>query len=233
VDVTHIVELRETPSDDVRAILERAGARRLSALTGWALPARAPWEAVTTALAAHGAEFEVFYEYFPGPDDDPAGLAAYLDLERFQPGQTYLDADQPMLVSDDTGTGLLGTAPGTEVLDSVTTGLGWAPSDLDPDLYRLADAPVLPEPVLVPRVTHLGSTSDAGQAVRSDGRELLTAANLDAVRSAGLVRAPTCIADGQVLRWRRGPVFSGRVIEQLHREDVSGLTGKAVYLGQA
>jgi hypothetical protein len=230
VDVNYAVYLREPPGDDLRDALVHAGARLVSALTGWALPPGTSWDSLAPLLAEHAAEFDIYYEYVPGSRDEIASLAAYVGLERFVEDETYADPNEPLLFYDDTGTGLLGTEPATQALNALTTGLQWAVTDVDPDLFRLVQATALPEPVVVPRAMFLGEDANGVWAVQSDGRELLSSANRKAVQSLGLVLAPTCLVNDRVLRWRRSPIFGGRVIEELRRQDIGGLSGQVLYL---
>src|SRR5262245_16934797 len=125
--------------------------------------------------------FGEFHEYNPTPDDDPRLLAAGLGLRDF----TELDVspDDLVLACDERTLSTVASEAMASLLGEMTSG--------------------------VPRTMFLSEGTDGVWAVQSDGRELLTAANLRAVQEHGLVRAPSCVTDGRVLAWRRPPIFSG------------------------
>lgn len=228
MQVSEILEFERLPDPVVRDLLEHAGGRPYFGPADWRLPAGAG-EGVRSELARRGVPFEVFYELEPAPGESPDEQAAYVPLQDYD---RLEQDDRPLVLAvDERSNERIASEQLVRLLDDVTAGVTWTPSDRA-GMLVLSDARQLPDPVVVPRAISLSQTEGGAWAVRSDGRELLTPASVRALREAGIALAPLVSTGGRTLPWLRGPVFGGRVLEVLGRLDVKGITAPPSYLGQ-
>lgn len=227
--VSEVLEFERLPDPSVRELLESRGGRPFLGPADWLLPPGTAGS-VKTELAQRGVPFEVFYELEPAPGESPDELAAYLPLQDFD----RLEQDgRPLVLAVDELTGArIASEPLVRVLDEVTAGVTWRPSEEHDGMLVLADARRLPDPVVVPHAVSLSRTTSGEWAVRTDGRELLTPASVAALREAGIALAPYFSTAGRTLPWRRPPIFGGRVLEALRGLDVNGISGPPGFLGQ-
>jgi hypothetical protein len=227
--VSEILEFERLPDPAVRELLERSGGRPHMSPADWLLASGAA-ATVKDELARRGLPFEVFYELEPAPGESPDELAAYLplqDLDRLE------DDGRPLVLAVEPRTGArIASQALVGLLDGVTAGVTWAPSEERDGMLLLTDARRIPDPVVVPRAMSLSQTAGGAWVVRSDGRELLTPASVGALREAGIVLAPFVSTGGRTLPWRSPPIFGGRVLEALRRGDVNGIVAPPVFLGQ-
>jgi hypothetical protein len=228
--VSEILEFERLPDPAVRELLERSGGRPHLSPAEWLLPSGAA-PSVEAELSRRGVRFEVFYELEPAPGESPDELAAYLPLQDFD---RLRKDDRPLVLAVDERTNArIASEALVRVLDEVTAGVAWTPSEEHGGMLVLSDARPLPDPVVVPHAVSLSQTSGGAWAVRTDGRELLTPASVRALRDAGIALAPFFSTGGRTLPWIRPPVFGGRVLESLRGLEVNGINGAPVYLGQA
>ncbi len=218
------------PIDDrVHDILAGAGGRPHSDPTGWVMPSASEAAAAQSQLAETGVEFEVFFEMQPAPGDPTDDLAAYLSLADL--GDTDAEAGALLLACDEESLATVASRSLVELIGPATGGLQWKDFPGREGCLVLEAPPELPDPVVVPRVMYRAQGATDEWLVQSDGRELLTAANVAAVRAAGIARAARCKVDDEVLAWSRPPIFSGPVLALLRDVEVAGIGGPPTFLG--
>jgi hypothetical protein len=228
VNVNYVLEL-EVPTDALlRAALIAEGAIPTNVETQWVLSSKSAVEGVRHVLMRRRTGFRVFYRLAPEASDATRDLCCYLALKAWDETQRF--ASDEYYVSRDVATStVVATRAVIDILSSVTAEVRFEP--MSSGLFRLAYARDLPDPVVVPVAFFTGKADDGTWAVQSDGRELLTKSNRQAVRESGLVHAPRAVVGHDLLRWRRPPVVSGDVWAALEAIAVEGLDKPPPYLG--
>jgi hypothetical protein len=215
---------------ELHDLMTTRGARPDSAdPLAWLTPSSEVFTAIEGELKDRNVPFETFYELRPSPDEDSRQLAAGIGLREL----TDLEAssDDLVLACDERTLATVASKKMVTLLGTMTSGAVFDPLVGHDGFFVLTAAAELPEPVVVPNAMFLSEGDDGVWAVQSDGRELLTTTNLEAVQKHGLVCAPRCVTAGQVLRWRRPLIFSGPVLVQLQAHDIQGLLSAPVFLG--
>jgi hypothetical protein len=197
----------------------------------WLTPSYEAFKAVEGDLKDRNVRFETFYELRPSPGEDSRQLAAGIGLREL----TELEAssDDLVLACDERTLATVASEKMAMLLRTMTSGTVFDPLVGHDGFLVITAAAELPEPVVVPNAMFLSEGADGVWAVQSDGRELLTTANLQVVQKHGLVSTAHCVTAGRVLRWRRPLIFSGPVLVQLLAQDIHGLLSAPVYLGHA
>jgi hypothetical protein len=228
MDMRRLVVFDAPITEELHVLLAGEGARPDSVdPLAWLTPSPAGFTRIEAALRRLDIPFEVFYEAHPAPGEKH--LAAGLGLDDFD--GLDVASDDLVLACDERTLATVVSAAMMDLLTPVTTGVTFDELVGHDGFFVITVTANLPDPVVVPRAMYMSDGDDGTWAVQSDGRELLTETNLRVVQEHGVVSAPECVVDGRVLRWRRPLVFSGRVLVELHDEDVRGVLSPPVFLG--
>jgi hypothetical protein len=231
MEMQHIVTF-ETPIDaGLHDLLTGQGAWPDTDPWSWRTPSVEVFAALVAKLNDRGISFETFIEFLPSQGEDLERLAAYVGLDDFT--EVRATASDLVMASDERTFATVVSARMRQHLSTMTTGLTFDPLAQHDGFFVITEAVQLPEPIILPRTIFLSEGTDGVWAVQSDGRELLTEANLQTVRESGMVYAPRCETNGQVLRWRRPPIFSGPVLAQFRDMDIQGIIDPPAFLGHA
>jgi hypothetical protein len=231
MEMRHIVTF-ETPIDaDLHDLLTAAGAWPDTDPMSWLTPSAEIFAILVAKLNDRSISFEVFVEYLPSQGENLERLAAYVGLDDF--AEVRAAASDLVLACDERTLATVVSTRMRQLLDRTTSGLTFDPLAGHDGFFVITEAVQLPEPVIVQRTIFLSEGTTGTWAVQSDGRELLTEANLQTVRGSGMVYAPYCVVNGQVLPWHRPPVFSGSLLAQFRDMDIQGIIDPPAFLGHA
>lgn len=224
-----MMQLPSPAQNDTLLLLGRHGAEphRKYKNTWYFFEASVP-EEIEEHLRMKGVDFSVFFEFKPTAVDGPDELAAYLLLGRFE---DLRNEDSSLLLARNVGLqDVIASAGLARELSEISPQIAWGHLEGDRDFLILEHVPRLPDPVMVPHAVFLSEGEDGIWAVQSDGRELLTRKNYEFLMQSGIANPYYCRIGGRVLRWRRGLVFGGRVLEFLTGQGVIGVPALPSFL---
>ncbi|WP_419993649.1 hypothetical protein [Streptomyces boninensis] len=200
---------------EVRRLLERAGAVATGLVARWEVPAEvAP--AVSAQLTRRGITFHTVAESAPDSEFAAAQLPGYLGLEE-STGKPA-PAEVPELLEPPKGTAPLANQRLIDLISPLTPGLTWSPPH--DGLRSLADAPRLSDPVRIADVFGKDQGTTGMWLIDHDGFEYLSAANLAVLREAGAAWSHDYQFGEEVYPVLPTVIFNGNVIDLLLEHQV-------------
>ncbi len=155
-------------------------------------------------------------------------LAADVEEDILEPGQPQLQFLTNVDLALDLYTDkILVSSRVKDLLETHQVGVQFAPiNGMSQSWFRLDELTELGEPIHVPNPVFFSPNENppGSYAVQSDGRDIITEANIrllqtQGVAGSGKVRTPT-----GVVTWRRRVLISGKLLAELARANVRGLT---------
>ncbi|MBP2330387.1 hypothetical protein JOF56_010772 [Kibdelosporangium banguiense] len=229
MDIRHVVTFETPIGSDVRSLLTAEGAQPDLDPLSWLAPSIEAFVTIEAKLNERGIPFDVYFEFQPGPGDDPQNLAAYVGLDDF--AEVNATAEDLVLACDERTLATVASRRMRQLLDAITSGVTFDPLTGYEGFFVITNAIQLPDPIIVPRTMFLSEGTTGTWAVQSDGRELLTERNFQIVRESGMVHAPYCTANNRVLPWHRPPIFGGPLLTRFRDMDIQGIIDPPAFLG--
>lgn len=105
------------------------------------------------------------------------------------------------------------------VLENMTKGLGWKSIKTtdNKEWFIMEVLEILPQPIIVPSPVSVeqNEESSGSYAVRSDGRDVITKANISKLKEVGIALSLEVQVLSKILKWRPRILASGKVIHAL------------------
>jgi len=184
-----------------------------------------------SVLAKYNLKAERFYVFQLDPYEAATYPALYLGIhviDNLLMGNQVNEAqlDQAEIAMDYQSECVVVTPRVKKIFEATTQLLEWEPTEGTNGRKFLVMKVVehLPQPIIVPAPIYVGLNEyPAGTyAVRSDGRDVITNANISKLMEVGLAVSEEAEIQSKVLRWRPRLVASGVVIHALQSANVKG-----------
>lgn len=187
-------------------------------------------------LAKHGLEAEKFYDFEIEPNELETYPALYLgtytifDLFILDEEAEWVDAsvlNEYEMVQDYESERIVVSPRVKKVLEKITQKVGWESVErTDKQQWFLMEVvELLPEPIIIPFPVSVEPNEDppGTYAVRSDGRDVATQANISKLTEVGIAVSLEVKAQEKMLKWRPRLVASGKVIYALQSAGIKDI----------
>jgi hypothetical protein len=113
------------------------------------------------------------------------------------------------------------------LLERMSKGMKWEPVEgmTGREFILMNVEEYLPEPVIVPSPVYIGPNENppGTYAVQSDGRDVITNANIAKLKNVGIAVSGDVRVKEEVMKWRPRLIASGEIVQALQSAKVKGL----------
>lgn len=234
--IVHKIETELYDNDGIltggEEFLRRYPAQRYGKTTTFVFSEEGMLAEALSLLAKYGLKAERFYVFELDPNEVATYPAIYLGIYitydlLIDNRVNEMQLNQAGIAMDYQSERIVVTPRVKKLLEGMTRGLQWESTEgTDRRAFVLMKVvEQLPEPIVVPSPVYLGLNErpPGTYAVRSDGRDVITNANISKLVEVGLAVSEEVETQSKVLRWRPRLVASGAVIHALQSASIKGL----------
>lgn len=183
-------------------------------------------------LSQYGLKATTFYIFKLNQDEINAYPAIYIGIHNIN-GLLIDDRvnesqlGQAEMAKDYQSERIVVTPRVKNLLESMSRGLKWEPVEgmAGQEFFSMSVVEDLPEPIVVPSPVYIGPNEypPGTYAVQSDGRDVITNANIAKLKDVGIAVSEDVKVKEKVMKWRPRLIASGEIAHALQSAKVKGL----------